>query len=113
MAGRDGNIEPGREDRPGDVAPAAELTALGRRRRNGLLAGLVAVLVAVAIPVVALQMGGSDSGGHERAMRGDPRHVVLAAVGATAASGRYDITFTDHVTPGSDPAPCTALLRRW
>jgi hypothetical protein len=108
MGRRDGNSEPGPEARPPDVAQFAEVTAAARRRRNGLVAGLVAALVVVAIPVVVLRMGGSGSDGSRPAERGDARQVVLAAAGATAASGRYDITFTDHVTPGNDPARCTA-----
>jgi hypothetical protein len=109
MAGRDGSVEPGPEARRRDVAQPAEVGTAVRRRRNGLLAGLVAVLVAVAIPVVLLELSGSDSGGHGPTGRGDATHVVLAAAGATAASGSYDITFTDHVTGPDDPGRCTAV----
>jgi hypothetical protein len=97
----------GPEGQPQEAAQPAEVTAAARRRRTGLVAGLIAALVVVAIPVVVLQMGGSDSGSRGPAVRSDARHVVLAAAGATAASGRYDITFTDHVTARDDPAPCT------
>jgi hypothetical protein len=102
------DIEPGPVGGPDDVVPPAEVGAAARRRRNGLVAGLVAALVIVAIPVVVLQMGDSGPGGHGSSGRGDARHVVLAAAGATAASGRYDITFTDHVTARDDPTQCSA-----
>jgi hypothetical protein len=67
---------------------------------------LVVAVIAVAVPVVAVSLGGSDG----PAEHGDANHVVAAALGTTAASGRYDMTTTLHVDTGNGASSCAEPL---
>jgi hypothetical protein len=85
-----------------DVAfPVGQLPP--RRRRRGFVVGFVVALIAVAIPVVAVSLSGSGNG---PAVHGDAEHVVAAALGTTAASGRYDLTTTLHVDTANSTSSC-------
>jgi hypothetical protein len=104
MAHRDrqGVSEPERWTGDGDArVDAAPL----RHRRRGIVVGLVVALVVVAVPVVATSLSGS---GDDPVVRGDAKQVVVAALGTTAASGRYDMTTTLHVDTATSAGACGA-----
>jgi hypothetical protein len=82
------------------VLPVDEVPPRGRR---GLIAGVVVAVIVVAVPVVAVSLSGSGDG---PVVRSDATHVVVAALGTTAASGRYDLTSTLHVDTPRNPASC-------
>jgi hypothetical protein len=99
-----GISEPERGD-DGLAFPASQGPPRGRRR--GFVVGIVVAVIAVAVPVVAVSLGGSGDG---PAVHGDAKHAVAAALGTTAASGRYDLTTTLHVDTADSTSSCAAPL---
>jgi hypothetical protein len=86
----------------------------GREHRRqiprGLLAGLVAVLVIVAVPLL-LGIGDDSDHGGSKSTSGGALRSVRAAVGQTIASGGYDNTFetsTEHPSRCPQGAACPA-----
>jgi hypothetical protein len=82
----------------------------GRRRRGGLITGLVVALAIAAISVAAALAGGPSTGTGVRVVSRNAKGSVLAALSATVGTGSYDMTFTLQVTPGtggvgSQPCP--------
>jgi hypothetical protein len=81
-----------------------------RRIPRGLIAGLVVVLVFVAVPLLRGIGDDSDHGG-SKSTSGGALRSVRAAVGQTIASGGYDNTFetsTEHPSRCPQGAACPA-----
>ncbi len=95
-------------ERSSAVEPLARRPDVPRWRRP-LISGLVALLVIAAIPVGTALL--SDDGGtaHKGRVHGsEETQRVLDALAATVGSGSYDLDFTFHVDPGTQPGvPCT------
>jgi len=80
----------------------------GRRIPGGLLAGLVVVLVIMAVPLL-LGIGDDSDHGGSKSTSGGALRSVRAAVGQTIASGGYDNTFetsTEHPEQCPQGAAC-------
>ncbi len=88
--------------------------SLSTRRRVGVLAAAVAVLIVAAVPIGLVVSGSTPQaapthhgGHHPRLGNGPAEHQVLSALSATTDSGSFDFSYNIVSTPAGANTPTT------